>query len=108
MLSTMRHGGRANQIARRAGRGQPGGDSGFALFIEILAREALSSLTASEDKQPGTSVADDASAAIKKRSAPPASPGVAQDAEQPTCIQPAHPTSNTARASDARQKRLFD
>jgi len=111
MLGAMRHDGRANQIARRTGRrGRPGSDSGFALFIEILAREAIRSLTASEDEQPRTSVADDESDASKKRSAPRVSPVVAQDAENPSGIQPAHPTINAPRASEAGacQKRLFD
>jgi hypothetical protein len=108
MLGAMRHDGRANQIAGRTGRGRPGSDSGFALFIEILAREAMRSLTASEDEQPRTPVADDVSDATKKRSAPRVSSIVAQEADRPNGIQPAHPTSNTPRASDACQKRLFD
>jgi hypothetical protein len=108
MLGAMRYGGRANQIARGAGRRRPVGDSGFALFIEILAREAMRSLTASEDEQPRPSVADDVSDTIKKRSAPRVSSIVAQEADRPNGIQPAYPTSNTPRASDACQKRLFD
>jgi len=52
MLGAMRHDGRAHQIARRTGRDRLGDDSGFALFIEILAREAMRSLAASEDEQP--------------------------------------------------------
>jgi hypothetical protein len=108
MLGAMRYGGRANQIARGAGRRRPVGDLGFALFIEILAREAMRSLTASEDEQPRPSVTDDVSDATKKRSAPRVSPIVAQDAEKPNGIQPAYPTINAPRASEACQKRLFD
>jgi hypothetical protein len=48
------------------------------------------------------------SVASKKRSVPRVSPVNAQDAEKPNGIQPAHPTTNTPRESDARQKRLFD
>lgn len=108
MLGAMRHSGRAHQNVRRAGRWQPGGASGFALFIEILAQEAMRSLTASEDEQTGSAVADSVSVASKKRSVPRVSPVIAQDAEKPNGIQPAHPTTNTPRASDACQKRLFD
>jgi len=94
---------------RKENRARPAGDdSGFALFIEILAREAMRSLTASEDEQPRPSVADDVSDATKKRSAPRVSSIVAQEADRPNGIPPAHPTSDTPRASDASQKRLFD
>jgi hypothetical protein len=66
MLMSMKDRACARQFAKRAGLGKLGSDSGFALFVEILAREAVRSLIASEDEQPRTRAARDAPATSKK------------------------------------------
>jgi hypothetical protein len=108
MLRSMKDRGRARQIGNRVGPGKLGSDSGFAIFIEILAREAVRSLTTSEDEQSGTCVANSAPAMSKKRASSIVPPAIAQDAGKPACIQPPQPTGNKASGSDARQGRLFD
>jgi hypothetical protein len=104
----MKDRGRARQIANRVGPVKLGCDSGFAIFVEILAREAVRSLNTSEDEQPGTCVANDAPATSKTRSSSIAPPANDQDAGKAACIQPAQPKGNKANASDARQGSLFD
>jgi hypothetical protein len=108
MLTSMKDRGRAGQFANRAGPGKFGTDAGFSLFVEILAREAVRSLTTSEDEQPGTCVANSASAMSKKGASPIVPLAIAQDVGKPACIQPPQPTGNNANGSDARQERLFD
>jgi hypothetical protein len=108
MLGSMKDRGCARQFANRAGPGKLGTDVGFSLFVEILAREAVRSLTTSEDEQPGTCVANDAPATSKTRSSSIAPPAIDQDAAKPARIQPAQPKGNKVNTSDARQGRLFD
>jgi hypothetical protein len=104
----MKDRGRARQIANRVGPGKLGSDSGFAIFVEILAREAARSLTASEGDQPGTFVANGAPATCKKRASYTAPPAIAQDAGKAVGVQLPQSTGNKANAPDARQGRLFD
>jgi hypothetical protein len=100
--------GRTRETANRVGPGKLGNDSGFAIFVEILAREAVRSLTTSEDERPGTFVANGAPATRRKRASSIVPSAIAQDAGKPACIQPSQPTGNKANASDACQGRLFD
>jgi hypothetical protein len=108
MLGSMKDRGRARQFANRAGPEKLGTDAGFSLFVEILAREAVRSLTASEGDQPGTIVANGAPATCKKRASSVVPPAIAQDAGKPVGVQLPQFTGNKANASDARQGRLFD
>lgn len=110
MLWRMKNRVRVNQPARRAGPGKLGGDSGFALFVEILAREAVRSLAPAEGNPANTSVNHNVPAAGKKHSAaaPVPSAHSIYHAVQLARIQPAHPTGDQGSPPPGRQGRLFD
>lgn len=99
---------RAVQIVKRAGSRRLGSDPGFSLFIEIVAREAVRSITSHEEAQPRMCAGPDASI-INKKPSPGITPSaIAQGPEEPASSRPANPTEGKARFPAARQERLFD
>ena len=109
MLSRMKDRVRVNQSARRAGLGKLGGDSGFALFVEILARDAVRAL-ASAEGDPESTAGIHGMPATKKKHSPTSSvasaPSIHHAAQPP--IQPTHPACDQGSPPLGRQGSLFD
>ena len=104
----MRNRDRALQIVKRVGSRRLGSDPGFSLFIEILVREAVRSITTHEEAQPSMCTGPDASTINKKPSPTIAPSAIARGPEEPANSRPANPTEGKARLPAARQERLFD
>lgn len=110
MLLRMKERVHVNQTARKAGAGKLNGDSGFALFVEILAREAVRSLAPAEDNPASTAVNHDVPTTKKKHSplAPvPSAPSI-HHAAKPARIQPCHPKGDHGSLPANCQGSLFD
>lgn len=108
MLRRMQNRDRALQNIKRVESGKLGSDPGFSLFVEILARDAVRSLTTHEGAQPRTCTGPDAST-VNKRPSPGSSPrAISQSPKESASSRPTKRTEGKAKLPAACQGRLFD